>query len=137
LLRAFDDLWIEHLDAIDHLRRGIGLQGYAQHDPLVEYKREAYRMFNELNVLINRQVAHAIFKIPIAQQAAIRRFRSTLTDGQPLVFQGAAKTSDELQQPTTDNRQSTAKADTKYKGVGRNDPCPCGSGLKFKKCHGK
>ncbi len=133
LLRSYDDLWIEHLDAIDHLRRGIGLQGYAQHDPLVEYKREAYRMFNELNALINKQVAHAIFKLPIAQQAFVRQFNVDANTNQPLIFQGAAKTSDELNQ----TQGSKVEQDPKYKGVGRNDPCPCGSGLKFKKCHGK
>jgi preprotein translocase subunit SecA len=134
LLRAFDDLWIEHLDNIDHLRRGIGLQGYAQHDPLVEYKREAYRMFNELNALINKAVAHAVFKIQIARQAAVRQFQLT-TGNQPLVFQGAAKTSNEL---NPEARSSKLEArDPKYKNIGRNDLCPCGSGLKFKKCHGK
>ncbi|MFA6160824.1 MAG: preprotein translocase subunit SecA [Patescibacteria group bacterium] len=136
LLRSYDDLWIEHLDAIDHLRRGIGLTGYAQHDPLVEYKREAYRMFNELNALINKQVAHAIFKIPVAQQVAIRQFSQRLASEKPLIFSGAAKTADELNQ--SESRISNLESrDPKFKDVGRNDLCPCGSGLKFKKCHGK
>ncbi len=140
LLRAFDDLWIEHLDNIDHLRRGIGLQGYAQHDPLVEYKREAYRMFNELNSLINKAVAHAVFKIQIARQAAVRQFQMT-TGNQPLVFQGAAKTSDEFNRDASNVTRDTS--DPKYKDVGRNDPCPCGAKkidgtpVKFKHCHGK
>jgi preprotein translocase subunit SecA len=135
LLRSYDDLWTEHLDAVDHMRRGIGLQGYAQHDPLVEYKREAYRMFNELNSLINKQVAHAIFKIPTAQAVVTRQFGAGLNSNQPLMFSGAAKTSDELQ--SEGQTQTTVKTDPKYKDVGRNDLCPCGSGLKFKKCHGK
>ncbi|HPN15121.1 MAG TPA: preprotein translocase subunit SecA [bacterium] len=133
LLRAYDDLWIEHLDAIDHLRRGIGLQGYAQHDPLVEYKREAYRMFNQLNSLINKQVAHAIFKIPVAQQVVMRQFQNAALNNQPMILQGAAKTSDQLSAGQTDNK---INQDPKYKDVGRNDACPCGSGKKFKKCHG-
>jgi len=137
LLRTIDDLWIEHLDAIDHLRQGIGLQGYAQHDPLVEYKREAFRMFNELNALINRQVAHAIFKVQIARQAALRQFQMNTLGNQPLVFQGAAKTSEELEsQSEVRSPESGVNNDPKYKDVGRNDPCPCGSGKKFKKCHG-
>jgi len=130
LLRAYDMLWVDHLDAIDHLRRGIGLQGYAQHDPLVEYKREAYRMFGELNALINKQVAHAIFKIPTAKRTALQYFKPR-TGGQPLIFSGAAKTSDE----TSGSSQAQA-VDPKFKDVGRNDPCPCGSGKKYKKCHG-
>lgn len=131
LLRAYDMLWIDHLEAIDHLRRGIGLQGYAQHDPLVEYKREAYRMFNELNALISKQVAQAIFKIPIAQRTALQFFKPR-TGGQPLIFSGAAKTSDQ----TSSSSVQTNTADPKFQDVGRNDPCPCGSGKKFKKCHG-
>jgi len=137
LLRAYDDMWIDHLDAVDHLQRGIGLQGYAQHDPLVEYKREAYRMFNELNALISKQIAHAIYKIPIAQQAAMRRMGVPVQSGQPLIFSGAAKTSDELDQQAAASPQSASpRNDPKFKDVGRNDPCPCGSGKKFKKCHG-
>ncbi|MFZ6015219.1 MAG: preprotein translocase subunit SecA [Patescibacteria group bacterium] len=131
LLRSYDSAWIDHLDAVDHLRRGIGLQGYAQHDPLVEYKRETYRMFNALNALINQQVAHAIFKIPIAQSTALQYFRPARSGSQPLIFSGAAKTSD---QQTSSS--SSASNDPKYKDIGRNDPCPCGSGKKFKKCHG-
>ncbi|MFA6099582.1 MAG: preprotein translocase subunit SecA [Patescibacteria group bacterium] len=137
LLRSYDDLWTEHLDAVDHMRRGIGLQGYAQHDPLVEYKREAYRMFNELNALISRQVAHGIFKIPIAQQVMVRQFGAGLNSNQPLMFSGAAKTSDELNQAEGQARSNAVKTDPKYKDVGRNDLCPCGSNLKFKRCHGK
>ncbi len=133
LLRAYDDLWIEHLDAIDHLRRGIGLQGYAQHDPLVEYKREAYRMFNQLNSLINKQVAHAIFKIPVAQQVVMRQFQNAALNNQSMILQGAAKTSDQLADTQTNNQ---INQDPKYKDVGRNDVCPCGSGKKYKKCHG-
>jgi preprotein translocase subunit SecA len=132
LLRAYDMLWVDHLEAINHLRQGIGLQGYAQHDPLVEYKREAYRMFGELNSLISKQIAHAIFKIPTAQRTALRYFKPR-SGGQPLIFSGAAKTSDSN---TSSSSSSSVTNDPKYKDVGRNDQCPCGSGKKFKKCHG-
>ncbi len=132
LLRAYDMLWVDHLEAIDHLRRGIGLQGYAQHDPLVEYKREAYRMFNELNALISKQVAQAIFKIPIAQRTALQFFKPRVSN-QPLIFSGAIKTSD---QASASSSSKPNNADPKFKNIGRNDPCPCGSGKKFKKCHG-
>lgn len=130
LLRAYDMLWVDHLEAVTHLRQGIGLQGYAQHDPLVEYKREAYRLFNELNSLINKQVAHAIFKVPTAKRTALHYFKPR-SGGQPLIFSGAIKTSEQKNIST-----SAPTNDPKYKDVGRNDPCPCGSGKKFKKCHG-
>ncbi len=136
LLRSMDDLWIEHLDAVDHLRRGIGLQGYAQHDPLVEYKREAYRLYNELVSLINKRVAHAVFKIQIARSAAPRFFQTTNAN-QPLVFQGAAKTAEDVAaSQAASSQEAEKKEDIRFKDVGRNDPCPCGSGKKFKKCHG-
>ncbi|MFA4954559.1 MAG: preprotein translocase subunit SecA [Patescibacteria group bacterium] len=126
LLHAIDTLWVEHLDSMDHLRHGIGLQGYGQRDPLVEYKREAYRMFNELLAGIDRQVANAIFKLQIARQEAAQGFASpmaaALSFSGPLKEAGAAPIA--------------ASEDRRFEKVGRNDPCPCGSGKKYKKCHG-
>jgi len=138
LVRATDDLWIEHLDAIDHLRKGIGLQGYGQRDPLVEYKREAYRMFHELLALIDKRVAHGIFRVQIARQVAERELQSVGTRG-TLQFQGPAKT---MQQASERQEQIQGK-DPRFEKVGRNDPCPCGAmkedgtPKKFKHCHGK
>lgn len=63
LLRTIDMLWMDHLETMDYMRRGIGLRGYGQRDPLVEYKKEAYQMFNELNSLIEKQVVYSIYKI--------------------------------------------------------------------------
>ena len=76
LLRAIDMFWVEHIDAMDSMRQGIGLSGYAQKDPLVEYKKESYRMFNELLVNIRRQVVYSIFKI---SQLISLSFNLTLT----------------------------------------------------------
>jgi preprotein translocase subunit SecA len=138
LLRATDDLWIEHLDAIDRVRKGIGLQGYGQRDPLVEYKREAYRMFNELLSTIDRQVAHTIFRLKIAQQMAAEEQQAGIVQG--VTLEGPAKTAEtantsgSLNSVTTTS--STTPGDSKFKDVGRNEPCPCGSGKKYKKCHG-
>ena len=129
LLRATDDMWIEHLDAIDHLRKAISLQGYGQRDPLVEYKREAYRLFHELLTLIDKQVAHAIFKVRIAKQIAERELHAAGTKG-ALHFEGPSKGSDDS------TGAHGAVLDSRFKDVGRNDLCPCGSGKKFKKCHG-
>ena len=129
LLRAYDDLWIDHLSAVEHLRRGIGLKGYAQHDPLVEYKREAFRLFNELNALIDKQVAYAIFKIQIAQESALQYLATTTQDNNEMILNTEEK-------KTEEKPELKKLSPEQLKGVGRNDPCPCGSGKKFKKCHG-
>jgi len=122
ILRSIDTLWVEHLEAIDHLRAGIGLRGYGQHDPLVEYKKESYRLFTDLLALINKQVVYSIYKIGgaavSAQQKAVRNF----------VYSAPAKSSN-------GDKAASAHESTAAK-VGRNDPCPCGSGKKFKRCHG-
>ncbi|MEW6610668.1 MAG: preprotein translocase subunit SecA [Patescibacteria group bacterium] len=138
MLRAIDTLWIEHLDAMDHLRTGIGLRGYGQRDPLVEYKRESYRMFTELLTAIRKEVAYSIFKIGSAQQLA----RTTTLQEQPLILSGPAKEMERTR--NTLRTQGGGQTQTTFKGkkVGRNDPCPCGakksdgSPIKFKKCHG-
>jgi len=129
LLQSIDMFWVDHLDAIEHLRRGIGLQGYGQRDPLVEYKKEAYRMFSELLTAIDKYVAMAVFKVQIATEVAEQQLQTSLPGAGKLHLVGPAKEGDEhvADDPVTDER---------FKDVGRNDPCPCGSGKKFKKCHG-
>ncbi len=129
-LRAMDDAWITHLENIGHLRHGIGLQGYGQRDPLVEYKKEAYRMFGELQAEINRQIARTIFHIQVTrqQEADVR------LSGDVLKESGPAKDAMEEGAKRLDNAAGvTAQVAGK---VGRNDLCPCGSGKKYKKCHG-
>ena len=106
ILGTYDELWMDHLDAIDDLRDGIRLRGYAQKDPLVEYKQEAYNMFETLLNRINNQIARKIF-----------RFQPTAAPPPPLE---RLKAKDEA---------------TKKKKIGRNDPCHCGSGKKYKDCH--
>jgi preprotein translocase subunit SecA len=116
LVRAIDNLWVEHLSAIDILRTGIGLRGYGQRDPLVEYKREAYDMYIQLLNLINKQVVYTIYKIgPGVRLAKSVVENNQQKEGRDVVGAASAKHSDK---------------------VGRNDPCPCGSGLKYKKCCG-
>lgn len=118
-LSVIDSYWMEHLDAVDDLREGIGLRGYGQRDPLVEYKNEAFNMFEQLMAGIDGEIVHRIYKIqvstqppptsPIAEAAKhIRTNASEQAVAQPVVNAG--------------------------KKLGRNDPCPCGSGLKYKKC---
>ncbi|MFA4873056.1 MAG: preprotein translocase subunit SecA [Patescibacteria group bacterium] len=140
LLRAIDTLWIEHLDAMDHLRTGIGLRGYGQRDPLVEYKRESYRMFTELLTAIRKEVVYSIFKIGAAQRFA----QSTLAREQPMILSGPAKEMERARAASQAQNAAISKT-TSFNGkkVGRNDPCPCGAKkldgtpIKYKHCHGK
>lgn len=129
ILRAMDMLWIDHLAAMTALRTGIGLQGYGQRDPLIEYKKEGYNMFQHLLGSINSEITQTFFKyakhaVDMKVQAELGR---SVFQKAGLILQGAQKTS------TPAGSNSEGLSDNK---VGRNDPCPCGSGKKYKKCHG-
>lgn len=131
LLRSIDGLWIDHLEAMDYMRKGIGLRGYGQRDPLVEYKKEAYRLFNELNSLIQKQVVYSIFKIvdfSRSNQQALGQMISQADAPKNLVFKSGDET----------NAAPVAQKlkDSEGHKVGRNDLCPCGSGKKYKRCCG-
>lgn len=137
LIRSIDQLWVEHLETMDYLRSSIGLRGYGQRDPLVEYKKESFRLYQELNDLIRAQVVYSIYKTGEAIDMAPEIIASFQKEEQPknLQFAGAIK---EAGQAT----ETIDLVHDKMKGedgqvVGRNDQCPCGSGLKYKKCHGK
>lgn len=116
ILRTVDEKWMDHLDAMDDLREGVGLRAYGQKDPLIEYKMEAMEMFNTMILSIQRDVVRHLFTIEVAQEP--QRPRVTIEMGS----QGA-----EPAQPVRNEG----------KRVGRNDPCPCGSGKKYKFCHGR
>lgn len=138
LLRAIDNLWVEHLVAIDYLRTGIGLRGYGQRDPLVEYKKETYRMFNELLVLIQKEVVYTIFKVSVGIELA-----PSIMQNQNLILQGADESAPQSfvsgGKETGGAKFVTVSRKPKTpdgQNVGRNDPCYCGSGKKYKKCHG-
>ena len=117
LLNTIDTQWIEYLTHMEELRQGIGLRAYGQRDPLVEYKSEAYRLFEGLMQSIEHEVAHAIYKVSIAREAPA-----------PVPIQQVHTNREEIT-PTSQTRRSGQK-------IGRNDPCPCGSGKKYKRCHG-
>lgn len=127
-LQVIDNLWMAHLDAIDDLREGIGLRGYGQRDPLVEYKNEAFSMFEQLLGGIDTEIAHRIFKVQV--QMAPRVAQGTENRGQETVISKAAKkmTTNTSAVPSSRSPASSSK-------IGRNDPCWCGSGKKWKKCH--
>jgi len=139
LIRSIDQLWIEHLETMDYLRSSIGLRGYGQRDPLVEYKKESFRLYVELNDLIRQQVVYSIYKTGDAIDMAPEIIASFQKEEQPknLQFAGAIKeATDNTHGDTIDLVHEKMKGDDGQK-VGRNDPCPCGSGKKYKNCHGK
>jgi preprotein translocase subunit SecA len=110
-LRTVDMLWVDHIDAMEHLREGIGLRGYGQKDPLIEYKNESYNMFQKLLGAIQAEIVNNFFKVTISQN--------------PPVEQGDKK----IEKPKMEKPDKSK--------IGRNDPCWCGSGKKYKKCHGR
>jgi preprotein translocase subunit SecA len=120
LLQIIDTQWKDHLLAMDHLKEGIGLRGYGQRDPLVEYKKEAFDMFADMISRISTEVLKRLFKIQVQKKETIkkepvRQARLNYNRGEGL---------------------STVQTVRRSKKVGRNEPCPCGSGKKFKKCCG-
>ena len=135
MLQIIDMTWMSHLDEIDYLREGIGLRGYGQRDPLVEYKREAFGMFSHLMENVRSQIVHTIFKINVvAAQPAVQ------TKQENLQFKGAAEEVEQFgaaKEQAGDKQQEPSKPLINKDKVGRNEPCPCGSGKKYKKCCGK
>ena len=121
MLRVIDRQWMDHLDAMDQLRTGIGLQAIGQKNPLVEYKYAAYDMFNQMMEEIRREVVRFILRAQIAQE-------------QPAAGV-AVKNIQENR--SSDGEEQVKKPVRKEQTVGRNDPCPCGSGKKYKKCCGR
>jgi preprotein translocase subunit SecA len=115
ILRVVDTKWTDHIDAMDQLRQSVGLRAYGQNNPLVEYQTEGYNMFEAMVGAIEYEVTRLFMKAEIRQNVQREQ-----------VAQGAAQ-----------ETETTPEEDPSFKNVGRNDPCPCGSGKKFKNCHGK
>jgi preprotein translocase subunit SecA len=149
LLRVIDELWIEHLETIDYLRKGIGLRGYGQRDPLVEYKKEAFRLYNELNGLVVKEVVYTIYKVggiqevmgpSIFQQATVfsAPAKEATSKGSDMAkIAGANPMEGALAGNVTKAEPARKERDAEGHKIGRNDPCYCGSGKKYKNCHGK
>lgn len=134
-LRAIDTFWMNHLDDMDYLREGIGLRGYGQRDPLVEYKKEGYMLFQNLLASIRNSVVNTIFKIGVMREEPVPQ-KSVLEDAK---YQGAEQQPAQFAAAKDDSEKKSAVPQTivNKKEVGRNDPCPCGSNKKYKKCCGK
>src|SRR5205814_1539487 len=135
-LATIDQLWKDHLLAMDHLRQGIGLRGYGQKDPKQEYKKEGYEGFIQMLSAINHQFVSQMMRVQVQRADATAeetaRLQRMLAQRAKQAQEGRANQEGKL------DRESAPKQAAKREGprVGRNDPCPCGSGKKYKKCHG-
>jgi preprotein translocase subunit SecA len=158
VLSVLDRKWRENLYEMDYLREGIGLRAYSQRDPLVEYQREGYDMFNAMMDAIKEESVGFLFNVDVQVEAPSEPEESELVESGPtepgqdagpqISARGLAAEAQQQQrlaysQPTVDGdtraggvQVSTEAADDPYAHVGRNEPCPCGSGRKFKRCHG-
>jgi preprotein translocase subunit SecA len=140
ILRVIDDEWKDHLYEMDMLKEGIHLRAYGQKNPLIEYKREAYMMFESLIDRINEKTLNILWKFQVSEEPENRRRRpvpqrmNTVHESAVNLGFAASEESD-IQRASRERsqKQQPVRVETK---VGRNDPCPCGSGKKYKKCHG-
>jgi preprotein translocase subunit SecA len=135
LLQSIDQHWREHLAALDYLRQGIHLRGYAQKNPKQEYKREAFELFSQLLDVVKIEVTRILLNVRIQSQDEAARAAEAIEERAEQVSNVT------YTHPNEDGSVSQERADAgdaqNYAHVGRNDPCPCGSGKKFKLCHGK
>ena len=133
LLRVIDERWKEHLYEMDQLKTGINLRAYGQRDPLIEYKKEAFALFSALLDTIDKESVEMIFRLQLAppQSSApaieMRKLQAVHEEARAMGYSGNPE------EARTAGKKQPVKAEQK---VGRNDPCPCGSGKKYKKCHG-
>ena len=125
ILRVVDNNWSEHIDALDQMRQSVGLRGYAQNNPIVEYQEESYKMYNNMIGAIEFEVTRLMMKAQIQPQTAIRQEAPRMT------------TTASQENITNVGPDTSVSEEISFENVGRNDPCPCGSGKKFKNCHGR
>ncbi|MEE7626712.1 preprotein translocase subunit SecA [Methylobacter sp. Wu8] len=143
MLQVLDNSWKEHLAAMDYLRQGIHFRGYAQKDPKQEYKREAFEMFTNLLEHIKYEVITTLFKVQVRQEEDVQALDEQMQAPREMHFEHAqAPTLDAYEESlSAPEQEETTVAEQPFvrdgNKVGRNDPCPCGSGKKFKQCHGK
>ena len=137
MLQSLDQHWKEHLAAMDHLRQGIGLRSYAQKNPKQEYKRESFELFTEMLEMLKSDVIGILSKVQVRAEEDVEAVEEQRRQAAAVPVEYQHDQNDQLggdapqapEQPGSQIRQGPK--------VGRNDPCPCGSGKKFKQCHGK
>ena len=140
LLQSIDSHWREHLAALDYLRQGIHLRGYAQKNPKQEYKREAFDLFSQLLDVVKMEVTRTLMTVRIQSQEQVAEAAQAI---EQQAGQLANVTYTHPNEDGSVSSESRRNADSGVPGTapmpkaGRNEPCPCGSGRKFKNCHGK
>ena len=125
MLQTLDALWKDHLLAMDHLKEGIGLRGYAQVNPLIEYQKEGFTMFEALMAVMQQDVVEKVFSVQVQRQQDVEQIQQPKPQRVVMSHGGESEAA------------APAPAKREADKVGRNDPCPCGSGKKYKRCHGK
>jgi preprotein translocase subunit SecA len=131
MLQAIDESWKEHLYELDMLKTGIGLRAYGQKDPLLEYKKEAFQMFAEMVDRVDEEALSLIYKLQVREKEEQARRREPEKRLQEAAGMGYSTTNQA--EEVAPGKPKPVKVGQK---VGRNDPCPCGSGKKYKKCCG-
>ncbi|TDK64489.1 preprotein translocase subunit SecA [Sapientia aquatica] len=139
MLQSMDTHWREHLAALDHLRQGIHLRGYAQKNPKQEYKREAFELFSQMLEMIKNDVIRTVMLVRIQSREEIEAVEPDQLENvhyQHADFDANAAPEELLAPTATPDEQNQPQVNHMFK-IGRNDPCPCGSGKKYKMCHGR
>ncbi len=139
MLQVLDSSWKEHLAAMDYLRQGIGLRGYAQKNPKQEYKREAFEMFTAMLDRIKHDVVGIVSKVQVREEADVEAVEEQRRSHAPKQYQHAEASAmgGQGEGPAEAEEQAHTPYTREGRKIGRNEPCPCGSGKKYKHCHGK
>jgi preprotein translocase subunit SecA len=139
MLQVLDSQWKEHLAAMDYLRQGIHLRGYAQKNPKQEYKREAFELFSQMLDQIKHEVISILSKVQVRAEEDVEAVEAQRRRAAPMQFEHAEMSAMQggAEDSEVEGEQQQAPFVREGRKVGRNEPCPCGSGKKFKHCHGK
>jgi len=137
MLQTLDTQWKEHLSEMDYLRQGIGLRGYAQKNPKQEYKREAFEMFTTMLDRVKTEVVTVLSKFQIREESDVDEIERRQREAAEKEMEFNHAQSGALNQPQETQDQNQGTFVREQPKVGRNSPCPCGSGKKYKQCHGK
>jgi preprotein translocase subunit SecA len=137
MLDVLDRQWKDHLAAMDHLRQGIHLRGYAQKNPKQEYKREAFELFAEMLENIKREIIGLLTRIRIQTVEDVDALEAHGRRQQPMQYRHPSLQAEETDGADAEVATVQQPIVRKHRKIGRNEPCPCGSGKKYKHCHGK
>ena len=133
LLQMVDALWKEHLLQMDHLKEGIGLRGYGQKNPLQEYKREGYNLFMSMVEAVRLHTVANLMRIQVVQEDELARLEEERRQAREQQLEEAKR----LSRAQEEEKSANVPAQREGDKIGRNAPCPCGSGKKYKKCCGQ